>query len=186
VPSNDVPLPVVDEKYVLAVGAITPRKGFEILAAAMNFLPDDVVLVIAGPDGWDARRVKRVIRGAAGERLRLLGHVGDRVLESLYRNATVICVPSLAEGFGLPCLEGMTYGCAVAASDIPCIREVGGDCVALCTPGDEHVLGTVIRGLLEDETGRASMGRRARQRAATYSWPRAVDRVVNVYRAVCP
>ena len=64
-------------------------------------------------------------------------------LAELYRRAAVILQPSEAEGFGLPVIEALACGAIVVASDIPVLREVGGDAVIYCPVGD---VGAWVRG----------------------------------------
>lgn len=119
------------ERYVLAVGTLEPRKGLGHLIAAMAHpdAPEDVPLVISGPDGWgdvdvhgEAERA-----GLSPDRVKVLGRVDDADLAVVYDRATVFVFPSLAEGFGLPVIEAMSFGTPVIHSDDPAVREVASD-----------------------------------------------------------
>ena len=125
------------ERYVLAVGTLEPRKGLTALIQAMAHpdAPQDVPLVIAGPDGWgDVDVIGTAERaGLAPDRLKVLGRVDDTDLAVVYDRATVFVFPSLAEGFGLPVIEAMSLGTPVIHSDDEAVREVASDagvCVA--------------------------------------------------------
>ncbi|GGL66145.1 glycosyl transferase [Curtobacterium citreum] len=119
------------DRYVLAVGTLEPRKGLAELIQAMAHpdAPDDVPLVIAGPDGWgDVDVVGTVERaGLAPERVKVLGRVDDADLAVVYDRATVFVFPSFAEGFGLPVIEAMSFGTPVIHSDDPAVSEVASD-----------------------------------------------------------
>jgi glycosyltransferase involved in cell wall biosynthesis len=178
-PAGKVP---VDGPFILAAGALTPRKGFDVLAAAVARLgPEAPPLVIAGPDGWGADVVKRSIAAALpSDRYILLGErYGD--IASLYRQATVVAHPSLAEGFGYVCLEAMGAGAAVVAADIPSIREMGEGCVRLVPAGDPDSLADAIASLLADPDERERLGRLGKQQASTYTWDRMADQTVRAY-----
>ncbi|MGN8049790.1 glycosyltransferase family 4 protein [Curtobacterium sp. 22159] len=119
------------ERYVLAVGTLEPRKGLAHLIAAMAHpdAPQELPLVIAGPDGWgdvdvhgEAERV-----GLAPERLKVLGRIEDADLAVAYDRATAFVFPSLAEGFGLPVIEAMSFGTPVIHSDDAAVCEVASD-----------------------------------------------------------
>lgn len=173
----------VSEPYILAVGEVSLRKGFDVLARAVAVLPGAPRLYIAGPDGWGADEVKRRIASVGHESgVVLLGRVDDRLLEGLYQNATLVCHTSYAEGFGLPCLEAMACGAAVVATDIPPVREMAEGCVAFVEPGDVEGLSATIESLLRDPDKRSEMGRLARERASAFRWDAVVDRVVGAYR----
>ena len=64
----------------------------------------------------------------------LKGWVDDVELAGLQARARVMAMPTLAEGFGLPVLEAMASGLPVMASDLPVLREVGGDAVLYFDP----------------------------------------------------
>jgi glycosyltransferase involved in cell wall biosynthesis len=117
--------------YVLAVGTLEPRKGLRSLIEAMAHpdAPTDIPLVIAGPDGWgDVDVVETAERaGLAADRVKVLGHIDDADLAVAYDRATVFVFPSLAEGFGLPVVEAMSFGTPVVHSDDPAVREVASD-----------------------------------------------------------
>jgi glycosyltransferase involved in cell wall biosynthesis len=119
------------ERYVLAVGTLEPRKGLTALIQAMAHpdAPQDVPLVIAGPDGWgDVDVVGTAERaGLAADRVQVLGRVEDADLAVVYDRATVFVFPSLAEGFGLPVVEAMSFGTPVIHSDDEALREVASD-----------------------------------------------------------
>ena len=119
------------ERYVLAVGTLEPRKGLTALIAAMAHpaAPTDVPLVIAGPDGWGDVDVDSAAEraGLAPERVKVLGRIDDADLAVAYDRATVFVFPSLAEGFGLPVIEAMSFGTPVIHSDDDAVREVASD-----------------------------------------------------------
>ena len=163
---------------------MTPRKGFQILIEALATLGDDAPpLVIAGPDGWRAEEVKqRAVDLHRQDRVRFLGHVSDDDLERLFRHATALVHPSLAEGFGIPCLEALGYGTPVVAADIPSVRELGAGCIDLVEAGDAEALVIGLRRVLGDADHAAAMVERGRARAAEYTWARMSDVIVDAYR----
>jgi glycosyltransferase involved in cell wall biosynthesis len=119
------------ERYVLAVGTLEPRKGLRHLIAAMAHpdAPRDVPLVIAGPDGWGDVDVHDLAEqaGLPQDRVKVLGRVDDADLAVAYDRATVFVFPSLAEGFGLPVIEAMSFGTPVIHSDDAAVSEVASD-----------------------------------------------------------
>ena len=104
-----------------------PHKNQEVLIRALPELPE-VVLVLAGhaePYEQDLRRLAAAT--GVADRVRFVGYVPDDVLEALWELCACAAIPTLGEGFGLPLVEAMDRGVAIAASDIPVLREVGGD-----------------------------------------------------------
>lgn len=171
--------------YLLAVGAMTPRKGFDVLAAAAAQLgPSCPPVLIAGPDYWKAGEMREAIAAAdRHERVEVLGPVDDATLGCLYRGATVVCHPSLAEGFGLTCLEAMAAGAPLVASDIPSIREVVDGAAELVPPSDPAALAQALARVLSDRERRADLASAGPRRAAAFTWRRTGEDTVAAYRA---
>jgi glycosyltransferase involved in cell wall biosynthesis len=169
------------ERFVLAVGTLEPRKNLPALVDAYRSLPETLQrahpLLVAGRVGWDAAETLASLR-ALGDRSRLLGTVSDAQLAALYRGCTVFAYPSLAEGFGLPVLEAMHAGAAIVTSRGSSLPEVGGDAVEYVDPTDVGSIRGGLERLLGDPDRRATLGKRARERAATFSWDRHAERVL--------
>lgn len=182
-PAADLPTPQ-EAPYLLAVGAMTPRKGFDVLAAAASRLgPDCPRVLIVGPDYWGADEQRRAIANADRDgKLELLGPVDDATLAALYGGAAAVCFPSRAEGFGLPCLEAMAAGAPLIASDLPPVREVVGSAAELVPPNDPNALADAIAQLLKDGERRQALADAGRRRAAGFTWQRTADDVVRAYR----
>jgi glycosyltransferase involved in cell wall biosynthesis len=119
--------------YILFVGALEPRKGLDVLAAAWPRAGlDGVELVIAG-EGRDA------VPGATH-----LGHVSDPELHALYAGALAVVLPSRLEGYGLPPREAAVYGTPSIVSDLPTLQLPG----TLRVPaGDAGALAGALRRL---------------------------------------
>ena len=108
-------------------------------------------------------------------------------LAAVYRRAALALQPSDAEGFGLPVAEAMACGTPLLASDIPVLREVGGEAIAYAPPGDVPAWSDAAIDLLEQRR-RGDPAWPARRAAALahadrYRWTTHVDRLVAIYRA---
>jgi glycosyltransferase involved in cell wall biosynthesis len=173
-----------DGPYVLTVGQITPRKGLDVLARAATLLGERCPpILVAGTDWWQAREVRaQIARLDPARRLTLLGHVEDRRLAALYRGATVVCHASRAEGFGMTCLEAMSAGVPLVATELPSVRELTAGCALLVPVDDPDTLAAGIDSLLQDEPRRRALAQSGRERAKTFSWSRMASEVVGAYR----
>jgi glycosyltransferase involved in cell wall biosynthesis len=139
--------------------------------------------LVVGPDGWWADDVRARIRALDRyHRVSFLGEVDNDRLDELLAGATVVCHPSLAEGFGMVCLEAMAHGTPVVAADLPSVREVGADGVRLVPPGDPVALADALDDLLSDVDARDALRDRGLVRAASYTWDRFTVEVVAAYR----
>jgi glycosyltransferase involved in cell wall biosynthesis len=179
------PARVPHTPFFLAVGSLTPRKGLDTLVAAFARanLPSDVQLVLAGSDGWDAASVHRAIdRRRPMRRVIRTGHVTDAQLAALYDRCIATCIPSIAEGFGLPVVEAAAAGAPVIASDLPVFREIT-DAVVLHAPaGDASAWAAALEcaASARDLAGWATA--RAPAVAARYSWTRSAALTLAAYQ----
>ncbi len=125
--------------YLLAVGTREPRKNFELLVETFlkmktEGLMREHALVLAGGRGWKDRRLCELLERGASYGVIVLDYVDQGDLPVLYTGADALICPSLYEGFGMPVLEARACGTRVVASDIPELREAGGDETVYITP----------------------------------------------------
>jgi glycosyltransferase involved in cell wall biosynthesis len=119
----------VADPYLLYVGSLDPRKNVDTLVRAFvdaePALP--ARLVIVGPtERGEIAQLSRQSRRAR-YRVEHRGFVDVETLAALYRSCVGVVLPSLYEGFGLPVLEAFNAEAPVVASDIPSVREIGGE-----------------------------------------------------------
>lgn len=169
--------------YVLFVGTVEPRKNLPTLIEAMRRLDrPGVALVIAGASGWGPN-LSGDLAGVASP-VRVLGHVADADLAALRRRASVVCVPSLAEGFGLPVLEAMAAGVPTITSADTACAEVGGGATIAVPATDADAWTAAIASVLDDAAVAADLAERGVLRAGEFTWDDAARRTVDVYRSV--
>jgi glycosyltransferase involved in cell wall biosynthesis len=111
---------------LLFVGrASDPNKGIEVLLAALEQLPAEIALrcLCEPPHPGDPVHVSLRRRGLES-RVRFEGKLPRAGLEAAYREAAIVVVPSLFEGFGLPAIEALAAGTPVLASDAGALPEV--------------------------------------------------------------
>ena len=104
-------------------------------------------------------------------------------LVSAYQEADLLVHPSLYEGFGFPPLEAMACGTPVVSSDRTSLPEVLGDAALLVDPEDAEALAGAMARVLDDETLRDSLRQKGLERARIYTWQRAAQQTMDVYRA---
>jgi glycosyltransferase involved in cell wall biosynthesis len=167
--------------YLLAVGTLEPRKNIPALLDALRLLRAegrDLQLVIVGRQGWaDALPLREL-----GAHVRLTGPVEDPELAELYAGAACFVLPSLYEGFGLPLAEAMAAGAPAVASDIPALRELGGDAVRYAPPDSPRAFADAISQVLDRREETAAMALRGRERARRYTWDECAEATLAVYR----
>jgi glycosyltransferase involved in cell wall biosynthesis len=169
--------------YILWAGTVEPRKNLPGVVRAFGLLGrDDVVLALAGPDGWN-EDLDALLAPDIRPRVRRIGFVPPDELRALYAGASVFCLPSLAEGFGLPVLEAMAQGTPVVTSIGTATAEVAADAGLLVEPTDATAIAKALARVLDDADLAATMAAGGRRRAATYTWARTAELLVDAYRS---
>lgn len=142
-------------------------------------------LVLAGSDWNGAEAVHRAAESARFARdIRFTGFAAEADMPLLYSGAEAMIFPSLYEGFGLPVLEAMACGTAVAYADVSSLPEVAGDAALPFDPENGDSLSRVLLRLLGDEALRADLSRRGLARAETFEWTRTARQTLACFRRV--
>jgi glycosyltransferase involved in cell wall biosynthesis len=169
-------------RYVLAVGAVDPRKNLAGLQRAMQLVRvehPDVELKVTGarPAGVFAAATQSWTSLDV-----LTGHVTDPQLRELYRHATCLVYPSFYEGFGLPPLEAMALGTRAVVSRQPSIEEICGDVAIYVDPYDARDIASGIERALDEtpDERRAALAA-GLTRAEHYSWSAAAARYDSLF-----
>jgi glycosyltransferase involved in cell wall biosynthesis len=176
----------LDRDYILAVGALEPRKNLPRLLKAFHILRENYriphVLALAGPAGWSSDGILEAIRELRLEQaVRVTGFVEDRILNILYNRASVLVYPTLYEGFGLPPLEAMAAGCPVAVSNSSSIPEVVGDAGLYFDPEKPEEIASAVYRILDSPELRRRLVQSGLQRAQDFAWQKSAERVLAVY-----
>ncbi len=144
------------KKFIYFIGNLEPRKDLPTLIKAYCKLPTamkkEYSLIMAGGNGWKTENSRKAIKNAQknSENVAHIGFVDDDDAAAFYQKATMFVMPSIYEGFGMPILESMASGCPVIASDIPVLKEVGGDAALYAKAGDSDDFKEVIEKLIKD------------------------------------
>jgi glycosyltransferase involved in cell wall biosynthesis len=112
------------------------------------------------------------------------GFVSPRELRALYRLAQFVVYPSFFEGAGLPVMEALYEDVAVACSDIPPLREYGGDAVMTFDPLSVESMAASLLLISSDDALREQLRARGRERARLFTWERTGKTYRALYRQV--
>lgn len=179
----------VPSRYVLYVGQFDPRKNMDGLLAAFARAADDdgdLRLVIAGDLGRLTTYLREALErtDAPRERVVRAGRVDDATLAALYAGAECLLHAALLEGFGLTPLESLAAGTPVVGYRAGAVEEVVGDAGLLVDPADPDALAEALCTLLRSEALGEQLRARAKPRAALFSWDRAADETLDLYRSL--
>ena len=176
----------VSRPFVLAVGNLQPRKNLVRLIEAferVRSLGVDAELVIVGPEHFRAELVRTAADGVK-EHVRFTGYVSHRQLAACYSAATMFAFPSLFEGFGIPALEAMAHGTPVICARAGALPEVCGDAALYFDPLNTDSIAEALKRVLTNPGFRTELSSAGRARVRQYSWRRAAEETLAVYRAV--
>ncbi len=143
---SPLPKTLEEQKYILFVSTIEPRKGHGMLLSVWkrivqtpSFRQTDFKMVFVGRKGWlvDELYARFASESCVGESLLILSDVDDKTLISLYENAAFCVYPSIYEGFGLPVVESFLHGKAVISSNGGALPEVIAGLSPCLDPRDE-------------------------------------------------
>jgi glycosyltransferase involved in cell wall biosynthesis len=174
----------------LHVSSTIPRKRIDVLlrifAKLKHLFANASLLRVGG--SFTAEQKQLAAQLKISESILELPSLDRRSLAAVYRRAAVVLLPSEREGFGLPMIEALACGTPVVASDLPVLREVGGDAAVYCEMGNVDAWTEAIVGLLaEHEAQSSSCGRRRESgiaQASKFTWAEYARKMVQVYQSV--
>jgi glycosyltransferase involved in cell wall biosynthesis len=173
------------DNYIMYVGNAYPFKNLWTLIEAFRGLQrSDLKLVLVGKKDYFYEELERRARQQGVENVIFAGFVPDEHLAYLFEHTKLYVFPSLAEGFGLPPLEAMTYGVPVLSSNATCLPEVYGDGAEYFNPEDVPALSQHIGELLDDNKRRRELAKRGQEQLKHYSWRRMAELTLDIYNQV--
>ena len=171
--------------YILYLGINKPHKNLIRLTEAYACLDTSRPLVLAGREDPRYPEAKQRVAALGLEgQVRFLGDVLEGSLPALYGGAELFVLPSLWEGFGLPVLEAMASGVPVACSRVPALLEVVGEAALTFDSLDAEAMAQTLEKVLSDADLRQRLRQGSLARARTFSWERAAQETLAVYREV--
>jgi len=159
-------------QYILFVGTLQPRKNVARLIEAFSRIErSDISLIVIGKKGWLYEEILEAPKKFDIEdKVKFLDFVPDEDLPVFYKNAVCFVLPSLYEGFGLPVLEAMKYGCPVVTSNVSSLPEAGGNAALYVDPESADDIAAKIEKVLNDEKLRKDMIEKGYKQVKKFSW----------------
>ncbi|MBI2025951.1 MAG: glycosyltransferase family 4 protein, partial [Candidatus Levybacteria bacterium] len=172
----------IDKNYILFVGTLQPRKNIVKLIEAFSKIErENLILVIVGKKGWLYEDILSAPQKFnVSDRVKFLDFVQDQDLPSLYKNALCFVLPSLYEGFGLPILEAMKYGCPVLTSNVSSLPEAGGEAAIYFDPQDANDIKEKIEKVINSPKLRDEMIEKGKQQVKKFSWEKTARQTLQV------
>lgn len=183
---DPVSIPIVSDPYILYVGQRNGYKNFDLLLRAFAQSPqikNNFKIACFGGGNITASEASLLKDLKIDNRIIMLSGSDDK-LANLYKYASVFVYPSLYEGFGIPPLEAMHYGCPVLVAKTSSIPEVVGDAGWYFEPGNTEDLAVNLDKMLRDEAILSRLTNRGYQREKHFSWDRCAAETREYYRCI--
>jgi glycosyltransferase involved in cell wall biosynthesis len=178
-------LELKSKSYLLFVGGADPRRRLVELVSAFNNLRargKDIKLVLAGDTMNGAFSVpniefqKYLAQTSYIDDIAFVGFINEDQRDWLYKNALAFVYPSVYEGFGLPVLEAMQYGCPVITYKNSSIYEIAGD--AALYANDYLTIEDRVEALLSSNKLSKSLSVTGKEQAKQFSWIKTVRKII--------
>ncbi len=177
----------IKENYILFVGTLQPRKNIERLIEAFSKVKEkggkekDLQLVVVGKKGWLYEPILEAPKKFGVESsVKFLDFVSDEDLPSLYKHALCYVLPSLYEGFGLPVVEAMKYGCPVITSNVSSLPEAGGDAALYVDPMSVEDIAEKMEKVMSSPSLREEMVKKGYNHIRKFSWEKAARETLGI------
>lgn len=174
-------------KYILFVGTIQPRKNIKRLIEAFELInASDTRLMIVGKKGWLYESLFEIMEKSPKRKsITWLDYVDDFELPRLYKNAICIVLPSLYEGFGIPVVEAMNYGCPVVVSNTTSLPEVAGAAGIYVDPLHvQSIAEGITKAIQLTKEEREAFIKKGKDQARKFTWEQCARKTIDVFNTL--
>ncbi|NDV47424.1 glycosyltransferase family 1 protein [Paludibacter sp. 221] len=176
---------IVEQPYILYVGRREGFKNFSRLVTAFSILKknNDTIKLVCTSEPLTKEEVDFLKTNNLYDDVIHIS-ANEKALANLYKHAELFVYPSIYEGFGMPILEAMSYGCATAISNTSCFPEVAGEAAAYFDPHNEEDMAATILKLLEDNELKKSYICKGYERIKLFTWENTAKKHIDVYKSL--
>lgn len=180
--------PLQQERVLLALGRIHPKKGFDILTRAwaqvMSAFPDWQLRIIGPAEAGHDEELRSLARSLGLSRFSVEGPVYGPAKNAILRDADLFVLPSLNENFGLTVAEALAVGTPVISSKgAPWSGLESEGCGWWVDLGVESFAAALARAMTMPREALKAMGAKGRAwMARDYSWNSVASDMLSVYR----
>lgn len=180
------PKMVIKKPYILYLGTLEPRKNIALIIEALYQLKSTSLspyqLIISGKKGWGYSKIFRLVKKLhLQNEVIFTDYVTDEEKKYLYKNAALFVYPSFYEGFGIPPLEAMAYGCPVITSNTSSLPEVVGDAGLMIDPYNVKALVPAIKKVLMNKKLKKEMIRRGLLQSRKFYSQSNINKITSIY-----
>ena len=177
-------LGIAEEKMILSVGQLIPRKGFDVLLRAAGNLPRDIgVYIVGGSPGEDLQKLKESLEL---DNVHFVEFKTKQELHQYYMASDLFVLPTREDIWGLVIHEAMSFGLPIITTK-KCIAGTelvkDGENGYLVEADDVQQTTERIRTLIESEQKRIQMGNMSRNRIRRYTIEKMARRHIEVLQS---
>lgn len=177
------------DDYLIYVGVLTPHKNVSGLLRAFKILKEKYLieekLLLVGPKRWNWQEVMATYNCLnLKDSVKFMEYLPRSEMPVLLSFAKCLVMPSFYEGFGLPVLEAMACGTAVACSQAGSLPEVAGEAAVYFDPHQTESISQAILALLEDEKLRQNYRQLGQQQAEKFSYLKTAKQTLAVFTSM--
>lgn len=169
--------------YILYVGQRYSYKNFArfLRAYASTQLKHDFKIICFGGGSFSKSELELIHSINLSEEQIIQISGSDNVLTDLYAHASAFVYPSLYEGFGIPLLEAMFFGCPVVCSKTSSLPEVAGNAAKFFDPYDQDDIANALEQVLFSTKTRETLVKLGHERVKMFSWDKCADETLDIY-----
>jgi glycosyltransferase involved in cell wall biosynthesis len=173
------------QPYILYVGQRSGYKNFSSVIEAVASDPEikkNFRIIAFGGGSFTETEKKSLDRLGFSGGMVVQTAGGDALLADYYAKASALVYPSQYEGFGIPPLEAMSYGCPVVASNASCLPEIIGEAGEYFDPVDTQSLKQALSLVLSDQSHATHLRELGFQRLTRFSWEKCARGTLDQYK----
>jgi glycosyltransferase involved in cell wall biosynthesis len=171
---------VVNQKYILHVGTLEPRKNLSFLLKAfeeIKLLRPELKLIISGKEGWKNKPFFDALKIHPNrEDITVTGYLEKEQIVTLYRHAECMLFTSNYEGFGIPLLEAMEIGCPIITADNSAQKEVCKDAAVYINDFVASDWANAFLAVAENQELHQQLIQRGKDRAKSFKWRKSAEK----------
>ena len=167
----------LSDKFILYIGRIEQKKNINTLVKAFEKLGSDLQLVLVGKPGFGYENIKKNL---GGKNIKELGWVCEEDVPVLLNASKCFVLPSFYEGFGLPIIQAMACGAPVISSDIPTLKEIGGEASLYFQVDSSDDLADKLRLVLNDQNLAENLVQKGFERCKNFSWQKCAQETLDL------
>jgi len=179
--------PIVGNPYFLYIGDRRSYKNFGVIIKLFEInkeLKLNFKLVCCGGGPFTKDETELINKAGLADNF-IQTEARDKKIANLYLYASAFIYPSKYEGFGIPMIEAMYYGCPVIASNISSLPEVGSEAALYFNPDSPEELSEKVNMILNNSDLKSSIKIKGREREKCFSWDKCAEETYEFYKEVC-